>query len=107
MSKGIDMAATVLSIDTIVSDPRIRGGRPVIAGTGIRVMDIVAGHIYHDYTPEEIAVNYKLDVGQVYAALAYYYMHKAEIDTDLRASAERAEKLLADLDRQGKVIHLE
>jgi hypothetical protein len=34
-------------------------------------------------------------------------MHKAEIDTDMRESAERAEKLLAELDQQGKVIHLE
>jgi uncharacterized protein (DUF433 family) len=101
------MAATILSIDTIVSDPAIRGGRPIIAGTGIRVVDIVAGHVYHNYSAEEIAANYALSVGQVYAALAYYYMHKAEIDTDMRESAERAEKLLAELDRQGKVIHLE
>ncbi len=101
------MTTTILSIDTIVSDPKIRGGRPIIAGTGIRVIDIVAGHIYKQYTPEEIAVNYDLPVGQVYAALAYYYMHKAEIDTDMRKDAAHAEKLIAELDRQGKVIRLD
>jgi uncharacterized protein (DUF433 family) len=101
------MTATVLSIDTIVSDPAVRGGRPVIAGTGIRVIDIVAGHVHKQYTPEEIAVNYDLLVGQVYAALAYYYMHKAEIDADMREEAARAKKLLAELDGQGKVVHLD
>ncbi len=101
------MVATVLSIDTIVSDPKIRGGRPIIAGTGIRVIDIVAGHVYKQYTPEEMAVGYDLLVGQVYAALAYYYMHKAEIDQDMREDAARAEKLIEELDKQGKVIRLE
>jgi uncharacterized protein (DUF433 family) len=101
------MVATILSIDTIVSDPKIRGGRPIIAGTGIRVIDVVAGHVYKQYTPEETAVNYNLSVGQVYAALAYYYMHKAEIDADMREDAERAEKLIAELEQQGKVIRLE
>ena len=46
-------------------------------------------------------------VGQVYAALAYYYMHKAEIDQDMREDAARAEKLIEELDKQGKVIRLE
>ncbi len=101
------MTATVLSIDTIVSDPNIRGGRPIIAGTGIRVMDIVASHIYRRFDPEELAVQYNLPLAQVYAALAYYYMHKQEIDQDLRQDLERAEKLIAELDRQGKVIRLE
>jgi uncharacterized protein (DUF433 family) len=73
------MTATILSIDTIVSDPAVRGGRPTIAGTGIRVIDVVAGHIRKQYTPEEMAVNYDLPVGQVYAALAYYYCTKLKL----------------------------
>jgi len=34
--------ATIHSINLIASDPEVRGGRPCIAGTGIRVLDIVA-----------------------------------------------------------------
>jgi uncharacterized protein (DUF433 family) len=101
------MAVTVLSIDAIVSDPAIRGGRPIIAGTGVRVMDIIASHLYRKFSPEELAVQYNLALGQVYAALAYYYMHKSEVDADLRQSFERAEQLIADLDRQGKVVFLD
>jgi hypothetical protein len=43
----------------------------------------------------------------VYAVLAYYYMHKSEVDADLRQSFVRAEQLIADLDRQGKVVFLD
>lgn len=63
--------------------PKIRAGRPVVAGTGIRVMDIVALKNYHDYTIEAIADNYGLSLSQVYAALAYYYDHQTDIDSAL------------------------
>jgi uncharacterized protein (DUF433 family) len=101
------MAATVLSIDTIVSDPNVRSGRPIIAGTSIRVMDIVASYVYRRFDPEELAVQFNLPLAQIYAALAYYLMHQQEIEQDLRQDAERAEKLIADLEQQGKVIRLE
>jgi uncharacterized protein (DUF433 family) len=81
---------TILSIDTIISDPALRGGRPVIAGTTLRVSDVAAYHIFSGFTPEDIAVQFRLTMGQVYAALAYYYMHKAEIDAEIRANAEEA-----------------
>jgi uncharacterized protein (DUF433 family) len=67
----------------IAIDPKIRAGRPVVAGTGIRVMDIVALKNYHDYTIEAIADNYGLSLSQVYAALAYYYDHQTEVDSAL------------------------
>lgn len=99
--------ATVLSIQTIVSDPAIHSGHPVIAGTHIRVTDLVASHVYRGLSPEELAVNFKLDMGQVYAALAYYYMHKESLDAAMRADAEQAAELLSDLDQQGKLIRIE
>lgn len=100
------MAVTVLNIDAIVSDPNIRSGRPILAGTTIRVMDIVASHIYRGFSPEELAVQFRLTLGQVHAALAYYYMHKTEMDSEMCQDAEEAEKLLAELDKKGKLLHL-
>ena len=99
--------AIVHPIETIVSDPAIRGGHPVIAGTTLRVADLVAGHIYRGLSPEELAVNFRLDMGQVYAALAYYHQHKAEVDARIRADAAEAENLLSEFDAQGKLIRLE
>ncbi|MCC7209552.1 MAG: DUF433 domain-containing protein [Anaerolineae bacterium] len=97
---------TIHSIDTIVSDTRVRGGHPIIAGTRLRVADLVASHIYRGLTPDELAVNYALDLGQVYAALAYYYQHKTAMDDQRRADVVRAEQLLADSEAQKRLIRV-
>jgi uncharacterized protein (DUF433 family) len=98
--------ATVHHIDTIVSDPGVRGGQPIIAGTTIRVSDLVASHLYRGLTPEELAVSFDLNLAQVYAALAYYYQHKAEVDEQMRSDMDEANELLDDLGRVGKLIHV-
>jgi uncharacterized protein (DUF433 family) len=94
-------------IETIISDPAIRGGQPIIAGTGVRVVDLVASYLFRGLTVEELAVNYALDLGQSHAALAYYYQHKAEMDTWMQNDEAQADRLLAELDAQGKLIRLE
>ena len=94
-------------VDMIVSDPNMRGGRPVISGTSIRVVDVVASHIYRGQSPDELAVHFALDLGQVYAALAYYYQHKADMDAQMKADAQEAEKLLSTFEAQGKLIRVE
>lgn len=99
--------ATILNIEAIVSDPKIRGGRPVIVGTTLRVMDVAAYHVFGGLTPEDLAVQFQLSLGEIHAALAYYYMHKAEMDTQFRADAEEADQLLQRLAAQGRLITVE
>lgn len=84
---------TVLTIDLIAADPAIRNGRPCIAGTGLRVTDLVMAHLFHGRTPDEIAADYDLALSQVYAALAYYYEHKEDLDTDIRDQISVARRL--------------
>jgi uncharacterized protein (DUF433 family) len=76
-------------------DPRIRGGRPKIAGTGVTVMRI-AGWYKMGRTPEEIATGYgHLSFAQVYAALAYYHANADEIEADIaeeQAFADQVER---------------
>ncbi len=89
----------ILAIETIVSDPAVRSGRPVIAGTQVMVSDIA---IYHDVwmqTPDEIAAQLDLTLGQVHAALAYYFDHKAEIDAEIAESERIADELREELTR--------
>lgn len=75
---------TVLSIDTIVSDPKIRNGRPIIAGTTMRVQDIAIGYVHKGYSVDDLLTHYPhLNRAQVHAALAYYYAHKDEIDAQI------------------------
>ncbi|HEX8220733.1 MAG TPA: DUF433 domain-containing protein [Chloroflexia bacterium] len=78
--------ATTLPVDIgtlITRTPGIRDGQPCIAGTSVSVMRIAN---YHNmgYTAEEIADGYgHITLGQVYAAIAYYYANKDGIDADI------------------------
>jgi uncharacterized protein (DUF433 family) len=87
----------VQSIDCIVKNPDVRGGRPHIVGTTLRVTDLVMAHLFHQRTADEIASDYELSLAQVYAALAYYYEHKAELDEDIRAQITAAHNVKAKL----------
>ena len=71
-------------IDLIARNRAIRGGKPCIVGTSLRVSDIVMAHLFHKRTPDEIASDYEIALAYVYAALAYYYEHKPALDEDIR-----------------------
>jgi uncharacterized protein (DUF433 family) len=75
-----------VDIGTLIDrDPKIREGRPKIAGTGVTVMRIAGWH-NQGWIPEEIAANYQhISLAQVHAALAYYHANKEEIDADIEA----------------------
>lgn len=80
----------IQSINLIAINPKVRGGRPCIAGTGLRVTDIVIVYLFHTRTPGEIASDYDISLAQVHAALAYYYEHKADLDADIRQQIDKA-----------------
>jgi uncharacterized protein (DUF433 family) len=84
---------TVLSINLITSNPNVRGGRPCIIGTGVRVSDVAMVMLFHTQDPGEIAAWFGLPLAQIHAALAYYYEHKEEIDADIRQQLATAEEL--------------
>lgn len=82
----------VHNITWIVSDPKIRNGRPIIAGTTLCVSDVAAVKIFHGKDSDEIAEWFRISLPQVYAALAYYYEHKAEIDAEIKERDELAKE---------------
>lgn len=88
---------TVLAIELIVTNPEVRGGRPVIAGTGITVEDVAIAMIYHQQDADGIAEWYNLNLAQVYAALTYYYQHQVEIDANMK----RRRDLIEDYKERG------
>ena len=81
------MLATPSIADLIISNPQLRGGRPIIAGTGVTVRTII-GYYKLGYTPEETAFEMEVALAGVYAALAYYHLHQAEIEADITANRE-------------------
>ncbi len=84
---------TTLMVDLIATDPAIRNGQPCIAGTGLRVTDLVIAHIFHRRTPDELAADYELSLAQVYAALAFYYANKYDLDLVIRTQMDKARVL--------------
>ena len=69
----------------IVSTPGTCGGRPRIAGSRIRVQDIVVWHEVHGLSPDEIVSQFPgLTLADVCAALTYYHDHREEIHQHMR-----------------------
>lgn len=85
---------TVIEIGNLIArDDAIRGGRPVIAGTGVTVKRVV-GWYQLGLSPEEISREIPhLTLAQVHAALAYYHANRAEVEADLASEAADAEHL--------------
>jgi uncharacterized protein (DUF433 family) len=77
----------------IVSTPGVLGGKPRIAGHRIGVTHIKAYRLAHGMTEAEIADAFDLPLPAVYAAMAYYYEHKAEIDAQDEAEEELVNEL--------------
>ena len=73
--------------------PGIAGGKPRIAGHRITVENIVIWHERMGKSADEIATEYDLTLADIYAALAYYFDHRVEIDQGIQGSAAFAEAL--------------
>ena len=76
----------------IVRVEGIRGGEPIIKGTGISVRTIVERTRLDD-KPEQIVDDYPyLTLAQVYDALSYYHEHPQEIEQYIAENAEFAKR---------------
>ncbi len=98
------MAAQVLPIEAVVSDPDIRGGRPLVAGTTLRVSDLAAYHTLAGLSPDQLSAQFDLDLADVHAALSYYFRHKADIDAEIQENAEQADLWRQRLVAQGRSV---
>jgi uncharacterized protein (DUF433 family) len=69
-------------------------GVPMVAGTPIKVVEIVLDHLTHGWNPQEIRREFpQLSLGQIHSALAYYCDHQEEIDADIQRRREMVEQL--------------
>jgi uncharacterized protein (DUF433 family) len=72
------------------------GGKPHIAGHRVKVQHVAVWHERQGKSPDEIVVEHPgLTLAEVYAALAYYYDHRKEIDGDIQADEQFAAGLRA------------
>lgn len=67
---------------------------PIIKGTTMKVVELIASVKAYGWTPEELHTNYShLSMSKIHSALAYYWDHQEEIDTDMERRYQFAEKL--------------
>ncbi len=96
-------------VDTghIVIEQDVLGGEPHIAGHRIAVSHIAIWIVYQGESPRELAKEFDLTLGEIYAALAYYYDHKDEIDRTIAESKRQADDMASrypkgwSLDKEG------
>ncbi len=81
----------------ITKDSAICGGKACIKSTRIRVLDIVAATERLALSPDEVCDQYpELTLAQVHCALAYYYDHKEQIQTEIESEQNAVERFQRD-----------
>jgi uncharacterized protein (DUF433 family) len=69
-------------------------GVPIIAGTTMKVVELVGAHQAYGWSPAEIHFQHPyLSMEQIHSALAYYWANKEELDADMERRFQFAEKL--------------
>jgi len=65
-----------------------------ISGTRMKVTDLVLDKMANHSTPEEMANQFPpLTLGQIHAALTYYYEHQTELDAQIERDRSVAEQM--------------
>lgn len=78
----------------VTRDKGVCGGKPIIAGTRIKVSQIATEHDRLGWTPDEIVQAHPhLTLAQVHDALSYYYDHLEEIDRQIAEERQAAEEM--------------
>ena len=66
---------------------------PFVAGTTMKVVQLVMAQLANGWSPEELHFQYPyLTLGQIYSALAYYWDRKAMLDADIERRRQFAER---------------
>lgn len=66
---------------------------PIIAGTTMKVIELVAEKMAYGWSPEELHFQHPyLSLGQIHSALAYYWDHKSELEHGLERRLQFVEQ---------------
>lgn len=67
---------------------------PVIAGTTMKVIELVSAHLAYGWSAEELQFQFPdLTLGQIYSALAYYWDNQSVLEKDIEKRLEATEKM--------------
>lgn len=75
-----------------------RKGNAVIAGTTLKVIELISEKLAYGWSPEEIHFQHPyLSMGQIYSALAYYADHQEEMEKEISDRLKKLHELRKDL----------
>ena len=63
---------------------------PILRGTGIRVQAVAIAHEQWGMTAQDIAAEYGISEKQIEAAIAFFEVHRTEIETHIEFEARLA-----------------
>lgn len=73
-------------------------GVPVLAGTTMKVVELVMAQKAYGWSPEELHFQHPyLPLSQIHSALAYYWDHKAEMDEDIERRSRYVEQVRQEI----------
>jgi len=85
-------------------------GMAWIAGTKVKVIEVVLDKIAYGSSPEEIHFQHpNLSLAQIHGALTYYYENQDKVDDQIRRGLEESDKLavrLSDEEFRRKLLNL-
>ena len=68
-----------------------------IAGANTKVIEVVLDKLAYGWSPEEMHFQHPhLSLAQIHAALAFYYEHQEELDSDIARRRKEVEKMAAE-----------
>ena len=69
-------------------------GVPTIAGTNMKVVELVVENIAYGWSPEELHFQHAyLTLGQIHSALAYYWDHQESLQREIEGALEFADRV--------------
>lgn len=72
---------------------------PIIAGTTMKVIELVVEKQAYGWSPEEIQFQHpSITLGQIYSALAFYADHQAELDQEIERRLNQITQLHRELE---------
>ena len=80
---------------------------PNIAGTNMKVVELVLEKTAYGWSPEELHFQHPhLTLGQIHSALAYYWDHQEELDRDIERRLEFVDQVQQAMDPSPLVARL-
>jgi uncharacterized protein (DUF433 family) len=71
-----------------------RAGIPLVEGTTTKVIELMLDVLGYGWSPDELQFQHPhLTLGQIHSALAYYWDHKEDLDSDIERRLECVDKI--------------